>query len=153
MEKILKVALQNCKPSLDAVMTVINATPNPAIAAELLLGIYEQPVLNSLSDKLDLCYQNPIFQDYNPVSDTVTFTYLEAETKQGWFLKDETQFVSDNVVAIGWSSERGHADYCEKYPESKLTYNEFKANYIQKEFIVKLTGAKRTGTVRLRDWQ
>jgi hypothetical protein len=47
MNKIMKVAFTAMYPSMniDTLLEVINATRNPVIAAEKLLGIYEEPVL------------------------------------------------------------------------------------------------------------
>jgi len=52
MNKIVKVALNAAfKPEqVNALMEVIGATPNPEMAAEILLGIYEEPELLKVVD-------------------------------------------------------------------------------------------------------
>lgn len=52
MNKIMQVALNaTFKPEqVNALMEVIGATPNPEMAVELLLGIYEAPVLLDVVD-------------------------------------------------------------------------------------------------------
>lgn len=47
MDKIMRYALQAAFPGLniDTLQEIISVTPNPTVAAEMLLGLYEPPVI------------------------------------------------------------------------------------------------------------
>jgi len=74
MEKLIKCALGTKfkTEQLDSVMEVINATPNPSVAVEILLGLYEEPFFVSRRTVRDIEY---IFQSFDKWSNQVSYTY------------------------------------------------------------------------------
>ena len=76
MRKILKIALEAklANISVDALLDVINATPNPEIAAEVLLGIY--PPLKIAPFKLSIRNSNYHcrYLSYDKYTDRLVFT-------------------------------------------------------------------------------
>lgn len=87
MEKIIKVALLSkfSAEALPSIMEVINATPNPLIATEILLGTYEQPELPATS-----MYRNTLrtIKSVDYWNNQVRYTYESAETKGIYIHKD-----------------------------------------------------------------
>lgn len=76
MEKILRIALEAklANISVDALLDVINATPNPEIATEVLLGVY--PPLKIAPFKLSIKNSEyPCrYLSYNKYTDQLSFT-------------------------------------------------------------------------------
>lgn len=80
MQTILTVALGTIFPkeNIESIMEVIGATPNPDIATAILLGIYEEPIVQSSAVKNDReCY----FISYDKWSNLVHYWYMEQDTK------------------------------------------------------------------------
>jgi hypothetical protein len=81
MNKIIEVALSN-KFGTDAtvnLMEVIGATPNPEMAAEILLGVYEQPKLESIVMDSRGCIKTATSVDY--WNSNVKYSYTEEVAK------------------------------------------------------------------------
>jgi hypothetical protein len=80
MQTILTVALGTIFPkeNIESIMEVIGATPNPDIATAILLGIYEEPIVQTSAVKNDReCY----FISYDKWSNLVYYWYMEQDTK------------------------------------------------------------------------
>ena len=88
MENIIKVALLSkfSAEALPSVMEVINATPNPLMATEILLGTYEQPEIPETTMYKDTL-RTVKSVDY--WLDQVKYTYEVAETK-GFYIHEDT---------------------------------------------------------------
>ena len=81
MNKIIEVALSN-KFGTDAtvnLMEVIGATPNPEMAAEILLGVYEKPKLESIVMDSRGCIKTATSVDY--WNSNVEYSYTEEVAK------------------------------------------------------------------------
>jgi len=88
MNKIMQVALNaTFKPEqVNALMEVIGATPNPEMAIELLLGIYEEPVL------LDVINDKGIIKTLTSVNhweNNVRYSYNEEKIIRLYVLSDQ----------------------------------------------------------------
>lgn len=82
MNKIIKIALESKFPNInmEALLDVVNATGNPAIATEVLLGVYEQPTLLSISRITDTDIKEVrTLIEYDKYTDRVSFTYVRDE--------------------------------------------------------------------------
>ena len=88
MENIIKVALLSkfSAESLPSIMEVINATANPTMATEILLGIYEQPEIPETT-----VYRDTVrtVKSVDYWLDQVHYTYEVAETK-GFYIHEDT---------------------------------------------------------------
>jgi len=88
MENIIKVALLSkfSAEALPSVMEVINATPNPLMATEILLGTYEQPEIPETT-----VYKDKVrtLKSVDYWLDQVHYTYEVAETK-GFYIHEDT---------------------------------------------------------------
>jgi len=112
MNKIIEVALSN-KFGTDAtvnLMEVIGATPNPEMAAEILLGVYEQPKLESIVMDSRGCIRNITSVDY--WANTVHYSYTEEITKHIYVDKD-----CDTSVI----TPENYKDYAVDYGKDNIT--------------------------------
>lgn len=96
METILTVALGTVFPKQDieSIMEVINATPNPDIATQILLGIYEEPVIqaSAVYNNKD-CY----FISYDKWDDKVNYYYMINDSKHIYVKKGtDTSLINEN---------------------------------------------------------
>jgi len=96
MQTILTVALGTIFPkeNIESIMEVIGATPNPDIATAILLGIYEQPVIqaSAVHDNKD-CH----FISYNKWDDQVHYSYMIKDSKHIYVKKDiDTSLINEN---------------------------------------------------------
>ena len=108
MKTILTVALGTIFPEKNiwSIMEVIGATPNPDIATAILLGIYEEPVIQASAIKDDKeCY----FINYDKWSNTVKHWYMEQDTKHIYISRDtdKTQITEENyeTFKVSYNSE------------------------------------------------
>jgi hypothetical protein len=87
MEKIIKAALLSkfSAEALPSIMEVINATPNPILATEILLGTYEQPELPETTVSKD---KVRTLKSVDYWLDQVHYTYEVAETKSFYIHED-----------------------------------------------------------------
>ena len=133
MDKIIAVALKAQFPgiNIDAIMDVINATPNPVIATETLLGIYETPEIayQSMVEKDSVC----TFTSFDKYKQRVSYKYSRSRICTNYFLTQEEM------------------DACTEYNEYLPTYNPNRDKYpFKKEFeVVK----EETSYTSLDHWQ
>lgn len=87
MNKIIEVALSN-KFGNDVVglMEVIGATPNAEMAAEILLGVYTEPKLESVVMDSRGCIKTATFVDY--WNSNVDYSYTEEVVKHIYVDRD-----------------------------------------------------------------
>ena len=113
MQTILTVALGTIFPkeNIDSIMEVISATPNPDIATAILLGIYEEPVIqhSAFYDNKN-CY----FISYNKWDDQVEYYFMTKDSKHIYVKKDtDTSLINENnyeEFSVHYNSEKaiGH---------------------------------------------
>lgn len=97
MEKIIKLALGLSYPQdkLSALQEVINNTPNPSMATEILLGVYEKPKIPSKVKTKD--GQVRVLKNANYWIETVTFGYLKSKSIGGYYPKGtDNKTLNDN---------------------------------------------------------
>lgn len=119
MDKIIAVALSAKFSGIDinALMDVINATPNPVVATETLLGIYEEPEIayQSMVERNTVC----TFLSFDKYKQRVSYKYPCTRTRTNYFLTQEEM------------------DACTEYNENLPTYNPNGDKYpFKKEFEV-----------------
>jgi|GEM_PF-5112402 len=113
MNKVIKVALESKFPSekgfgITRILEVIEATPNPTIATEILLGIYEEPVI----PHKNVIHKNEgelTFVSYNKWQDRVNYSYDQIETRSAYFPKsiDKSEVTLENFDKLRVSYEDG----------------------------------------------
>ena len=83
MNKIIKAALRAKFNAfdVDALLEIISKTENPEVAAELLLGVYEQPEINlAVHPDYSPSQQNKMFIRYDKWRGRVYYSYLYVRT-------------------------------------------------------------------------
>ena len=92
MLKFIRIAIEDHfeHKYVNSIMEVINATPNPRVAAEVLLGMYEEPTIPKqvMVGNLELNLVN-----YNKFTDEVEYTYLGCE-KESKFIISREEWIS-----------------------------------------------------------
>lgn len=132
MNKIIAAALESKFPGTNiyAILDVINATVNPIVAAEMLLGIYEEP---------DIAYQSMVekgitctFVSFDKYKQHVSYKYSRICTRTNYFLTQEEM------------------DACTEYNENLPTYNPGEKYPFEKKFeVIK----EETSYTDLNHWQ
>jgi hypothetical protein len=137
MNKVIKVALESKFPSqkgygIDHLLEVIGATPNPTIATEILLGIYEEPLIPHKK----VIHKNDgelTFISYDKWLDKVDYSYKVIETKNAYFPKS----IDKSEVTL------------ENFDTLRVSYKE---NEVQNVSIPTGNMLKRTSYVSLETW-
>jgi hypothetical protein len=86
--KVFKAALE-CKyhgMSVDNLLRVIYATPNPEVAMELMLGIHEEPVINQVV--VDSNNRKLTFISFNTFGREVNYSYEQNKSVHIYVSKD-----------------------------------------------------------------
>lgn len=110
MEKIIKAALAASYPelNLDALMFIINATPNPVIATEILLGVYEKPMISDTPknpDRLEKSKKNIKFKKFDTFQNVIHYTYNRVNTVEGFVKKGVTPTVETIEFKSRWITD------------------------------------------------
>jgi hypothetical protein len=91
--------------NIEHLMEVINATPNPIIATEILCGIYQEPVIPT--KVLTREYKGSearecTFKSFDKWLDAVTYTYSKEKILSGYFPKGtlKEDITIDNFQAL-----------------------------------------------------
>ena len=94
-DKLERIALQSKfnDEQIDVLLEVVNATENPQIAIELLLGIYEEPYIAK-------CVDHPqkgilTFTEYDKIKDKVYYSYQKKKTKSIYVDKNVDESIID----------------------------------------------------------
>lgn len=92
LQKLLEVSFPGL--NIDAIKEVVNATPNPSVALETLLGIYEDPEIPETPGLyLTNMYTNRYnfkFISYDKFQNKVKYTFQEKESVSVYVKKDDT---------------------------------------------------------------
>jgi len=130
MEKLIKALLEDRFPDVESsnLLTVINATPNPVIATEILTGLYEYPEVpeTTQSSLLLKRYHSPKFKSFDPLRNEVSFEYRKRKSREDWLLKDRE---SDPAFEDEPSPIAKHYWYAEAAVVLGLSIDEFKQKY------------------------
>jgi hypothetical protein len=105
MKTIETIALGTIFPekNIEAVMEVVNATPNPPLALNILLGLYEEPMF---LDYAKIGDRECIFKHYDKWTNTVHYTYEKNKQKYIYVHKD----LDTNVITAD-----NYTEYSVKY--------------------------------------
>lgn len=131
MEKIIKIALEAKFPgiNLENLMEVLRATGNAAVAAETLLGIYEEP---NIPKQSQLYKSLATFESFDKYKGLVKYSVDSFDTKILYFDSEEV------------------ANECVEYdPSIGRNYFSKKDGDFKKEFKIP---SKSYGNTTLGDW-
>ena len=113
MEKLIKCALGTKfhAEQIDAVMEVINGTPNPQVATEILLGIYEEPLF---ADKHTISNRECKFEGFDKWTNQVSYSYVKNKEVHIYIKKgtDQSLINKDNYKEFQVPYKSGEIDGC-----------------------------------------
>jgi len=144
MNKIITVALASAKPSVEALLELINATSNPTVATEILLGIYEDPTINPTPAFEINSQTNIVFGSYDKFTEEIAYTYNRVEMVSAW-LPNNVDVSLENAVSRNMWPE----DVAESL---KLSVETFKANYTRHNFVTNVDTDLLCTTCSLKKW-
>jgi hypothetical protein len=144
MNKIITVALASAKPSVESLLELINATSNPTVATEILLGIYEDPIINPIPAFEYATESNIEFLSYDKFTEEVTYSYKRVDTVSGWVLNTLEAKLENAVSRNMWAE-----DVAESLTISVET---FKKNYTRHTFVTNVATNLSTASVSLKKW-
>lgn len=148
MNKIIKLALTQATPTLEALLEIIAATPNPEVATEILLGIYEDPLIGEPGPEMDKQYHNIKFLSYDKFKEQVSFQYTRVQKTTGWVpINMEHPTVNDIVSTKSWVE-----DAFNNNPSGCATMEEFGLKHKRTTFIVKVTDEVEKTYTSLTNW-
>ena len=132
------------KENIPALLTVVNATENPQIALEILLGIYQYPDIFTVANDSNE-EKKRTFVSFEPIGSKVTYSYYPVSTKEAWFKKGEENLSEENIVSTKyWSS--GVAD------ELGISEKEVREIYAHKTYETTVSTDISVRTVSLQEW-
>lgn len=148
-DNIMSIALSSIYPkdTIDRLITVANATGNPVVATEMLLGIYDAPVLHThAQDQEDKC--NLVFVGYDAFTDEVSHTYNRINNKRGYCKKrDDGKYTEDDLV----STKSYYSSDIAK--ELGITSDEFSEQYVYTIYHSTISEDMRTDNMSSAEWQ
>lgn len=148
MNKIIKLALTQATPTLEALLEVIAATPNAEVATEILLGIYEDPLIGEPGPEMCNHYHNIEFLSYDKFKQQINFKYIRVEKVTGWVPNTIENPTVDNIV-----SKKSWADDAFKdNPSGCATMEEFGLKHKRTTFIVKVTDEVEKSYTSITNW-
>ena len=105
MNKVIQKLLMLTFPSIDvsSLSEIVNATPNPELATEILCGMYEPPVLpKKVKEKTEDNPRIMTLKSYDKWRDRVEYSYSREKTIEGYFPKgtDRSTINLDNIKEL-----------------------------------------------------
>ena len=150
--KILKALLQAKFPELDidALVEIINATPNPEVATEVLCGLYEEPELPMQPANLkqfNTSSKNITFLSYDKYNERVYYTYNYQPAREQWCPNDSGLPAYDD-------KDKVLSDYYPQDVAKKLNIplEEFTNTYTRFTIYGEIEKETRKGDCRLSQW-
>lgn len=151
MEKIIKAALAAKYPtaSVDALLDVVMGTPNPQIAAEMLLDVYLHPIVHAEPHETCNAHEaNKVFINYDKWHDQVNYSYNPRKSKYGWYLKSLPENERYDTCIDGYDVNRTQCA-----AKLNLTEEEFDSNYYKGHCYGPIdTKSIRTNSCHLSYW-
>jgi hypothetical protein len=118
---------------MEGVLEIVHATPNPEVAVEILLGIYEEPKLpvSPVNVKnFDSTKRNIVLSGYDKFNEMVSYKYYTMKTKAGWI---------ENGVKVDPANIASNNRWAEDAARSlKMELEDFKAAYTHHVFDIEL---------------
>jgi len=145
MQKLIKIILENKFPdaNVSELQEIINATPNPVVATEILCGVYEDPECaaqcsnNRLSGVKDTV---KTFVSYDKWEQEVKYAYTHQETVYAFVEKKEDgRYVKEDIIKEYYDIPNGKER------------SEYEKKYITAHVPIKIV--VRENTCDIKDWK
>jgi hypothetical protein len=148
-DNIMSIALSSLYPkdTIDRLIAVAHGTGNSYVATEMLLGIYDAPVLHKNAmdqeDKINL-----VFISYDPFTDEVSYSYNRVNNKKGYCKRnDDGKYTESDLV----NTKSYYSSDIAK--ELGITSDEFSEQYIYAIYDSTISDDMRTDTMPSVEWQ
>lgn len=132
------------KEDIPALLSVVEETPNPETAIEILLGIYQEPTIFKFAKDGENEAERTLV-GFKPISQTVTYTYFPIKSKEAWFRKDEENLCEATIA----STNRWQEDAAEHLG---ITIEELRENYAVKTYSKVISDTQKESSVNLSSW-
>ena len=147
MNKITKALLEAKFPTLnvDNLLEIINATPNPIVATEVLCGLYEEIDISSYK-KDSHSEVDRMLLSFDKYREEVTYSYFKRQFKEIYVLRtkvSEATFETPDVKGY-YKSEKAKA--------LNITEEEFDAQYVKVIVYGDIETTARTSKMSLSNW-
>ena len=145
-KSIQSIALESkfSKEEIPALLQVVEATPNPETAIEVLLGVYQEPTIFKFANDGESQAERTLV-GFKPISQTVIYTYFPVKSKEAWFRKDEKNLCEATIA----SSNRWQEDAAEHLG---ISIEELRENYVRKTYSKVISDTRKEATVDLNSW-
>ena len=161
MKKIMKALLEAKFPAIniDALRLVIESTPAPEIATEILCGLFEMPQVSKTPGahfiERDKHTTNVRFINYNPIMDSVEFMFDQLNSKEIWVKLEKTPGyeVEEHFTYETAPKERCHWDVDVIARNLNMTVADVKANFKKVTVYGDIYRKDATDTCPLINWK
>jgi len=112
MNKIIEKLLTVTFPTVEInnLMEIIEATPNPEIATEILCGLYQSPVLPKVVRETSGDMKELTLKSYNKWDGRVNYSYTKEKQINGYFpkgtLKEDITLDNFKEKKVEWGSQK-----------------------------------------------
>ena len=117
MEKIIAKLLEVSYPGINTsvLLEIVQATPDPQIATEMLCGLYSYPEIVNTRVMSTSSEGVLTFKSYDKWQDKVHYSYEKAETKSGYFpktiQKKDVTLENFDSLKCSWKEGETHTLY------------------------------------------
>ena len=149
MEKVIRALLATKFQNVDAIMEVINATPNPTVATEIITGIYEEPYWESyLFDLPSNNRWNLTPQSYDKWTNYVTVQFQQKESKHIWICKGQDLPRYEDLM----QKENDHWDYDTAKSKGQIPSDAVRSEWSRETVYGEILPQEHTIAYSLADW-
>lgn len=122
MQKLIKIILENKFPdtNIEQLQEIINATPNPIVATEILCGVYEEPecVIQSSNNRLSGVKDTVrTFVSYDKWAQEIKYRYTHQETTYAFVAEKKDVYTKEDIIKEYYDFPNGaeRREYEEQY--------------------------------------
>lgn len=144
MNKIIIEALKSAKPTVEQLIEVIKATANIEVATEILLGIYEDPIIESICKKESETEVNIQFISYDKFTKNVAYNYNRVECTKRWVANDKEAKIENACCSYVWADDA--ASFL------KMEQKEFEATHTRHSFCSEPSDTMFHSTMTIEAW-
>ena len=150
MEKVIRALLATKFQNVDAIMEVINMTPNATVATEVITGIYEEPYWDNCS-VFDLPinnYWNVSALFYDKWTNQVTVRFQQKESKHIWLRKGQDLPRYEDLT----QKESDHWDYETAKSKGQIPSDAVRSEWSRETIYGEILPQEHTIAYSLADW-
>lgn len=146
MSKLTRVALATRfdEKDVDNILVIAEATGNVRTSVEMLLGIYEEPLV--YTDVPDTDRQaNKKFIKFDPFAEKVHYSYNTVKSKSAWFRKEEEELTKENIANDNYFLS-------DAAKEMGMDEDEFRDKHVKRVYHRDVSDEERFDEISLKTW-